>query len=553
MNGPANTAPGRPDSAQQALPQHGFDAATPPLRNPAQQALPQHRLDAKTPTVRDPAQQTLPQHGADAEISTLSESVSPTLPWQQGWRYGLMGLPLAFVALPLYVLLPNFYARQFSVPLATLGLILLAVRLFDAVIDPLLGRWADGLHRPSGSRIGAARRTWADFFTPAPVSGLAGIGHPALRWAGLAALVLCLGFGLLFFPPAALQAQTSALLLWLAGALLLTTTAYSALSILHQAWGARLGGNPLYRSRVVAWREGLGLVGIVVASIAPVALGVPATTALFFVACLGGWLAWRQGPAPALSGRHCDDDAPTDTTAQPRQRSQTPAPIFAPTSDTGPSRAFAAPLWLPWQRTGFRRLMAVFMLNGIASAVPATLILFFVQDRLQAPASAEPLFLGSYFICAALSIPLWLKLVARIGLARTWAWGMGLSVAVFAFAAGLGTGDVAAFVAVCALSGLALGTDLALPAALLAGVIQSHGDQQQSEGAYFGWWAFASKLNLALAAGLALPALGWLGYTPGATDAQALQTLTLAYCVLPCVLKTGALLLLHTLIIRKIP
>ncbi|PIW08047.1 MAG: MFS transporter, partial [Comamonadaceae bacterium CG17_big_fil_post_rev_8_21_14_2_50_60_13] len=50
-----------------------------------------------------------------------------------GWRYGLMGLPLAFVALPLYVLLPNHYARQFGVPLATLGLALLVVRLADTV------------------------------------------------------------------------------------------------------------------------------------------------------------------------------------------------------------------------------------------------------------------------------------------------------------------------------------------------------------------------------------------------------------------------------------
>jgi len=100
---------------------------------------------------------------------------------------------------------------------------------------------------------------------------------------------------------------------------------------------------------------------------------------------------------------------------------------------------------------------------------------------------------------------------------------------------------------------VALGTDLALPAALLAGVIQHHGDQQQSEGAYFGWWAFATKLNLALAAGVALPALGLFGYTPGATDPEALQTLTLAYCVLPCVLKTCAAILLYTLIIRKNP
>ena len=56
----------------------------------------------------------------------------------QGLAYGLLGLPLAFVALPLYVLLPNHYAREFGMPLATLGSVLLAARLFDSVSDPLL-------------------------------------------------------------------------------------------------------------------------------------------------------------------------------------------------------------------------------------------------------------------------------------------------------------------------------------------------------------------------------------------------------------------------------
>lgn len=45
--------------------------------------------------------------------------------------------------------------------------------------------------------------------------------------------------------------------------------------------------------------------------------------------------------------------------------------------------------------------MAVFVLNGVASAVPATLVIFFIRDRLQVPAW-EPLFLGSYFAAAAL-------------------------------------------------------------------------------------------------------------------------------------------------------
>lgn len=433
-----------------------------------------------------------------------------------GWRYGLMGLPLAFVALPLYVLLPNHYARSFGVPLATLGLALLAVRLADTVIDPLLGRWADRLHSPK----------------------------PTLRWAGGLALALSAGFVLLFFPPAALQSDASALLLWLVATLALTTLTFSALTILHQAWGARLGGDALYRSRVVAWREGLGLVGVLIASIAPVALGLYATAAIFCVALLGAWLAWRQAPMPPghLLGHHEMQvgSAMTDKARTGRVAAENNVDA-------------SASLGLPWTRPAFQKLMAVFIVNGIASAVPATLLLFFVQDRLQAPASAEPLFLGAYFACAALSIPFWVRAVPRWGLARTWGAGMVLAVVVFAFAATLQSGDVAPFVLVCALSGVALGTDLALPAALLAGVIQRSGDQQHATGAYFGWWAFASKLNLALAAGLALPALGALGYSPGSTEPHALQMLTLAYCVLPCILKSIAALLLYLLIIRDQP
>jgi Na+/melibiose symporter-like transporter len=106
------------------------------------------------------------------------------------------------------------------------------------------------------------------------------------------------------------------------------------------------------------------------------------------------------------------------------------------------------------------------------------------------------------------------------------------------------------FLVVCVLSGLALGTDLALPGAMLSGVIADAGDRGRSEGAYFGWWNFVTKLNLALAAGLALPMLAWFGYTPGARDANALMALGVAYCLLPCVLKLAASASLYLLVIR---
>ncbi|MES2280342.1 MAG: MFS transporter [Pseudomonadota bacterium] len=409
---------------------------------------------------------------------------------RNGLAYGLLGLPLAFVALPLYVILPNHYAREFGVPLATLGAILLGARLFDAFIDPLLGRLSDRLFARSAKSV--------------------------LVLGAIAALVLAIGFALLFFPPVR---TPGALIAWASVMLMVTYAAYSALSVSHQSWGAMLGGNEAQRSRIVAWREGLGLIGVVLASVTPVALGLPTTTVVFVIALIVGWLAWSRAVRPvAKAGLHTVE---------------------------------AGALWRPFKHANFRRLLTVFMFNGIASAVPATLVLFFIQDRLQAPASMEPLFLGSYFLAAALSIPMWLAVVKRLGLAASWLCGMFLAIAVFSWATQIGAGQTGAFLLICALSGIALGTDLALPGALLAGVIQANGDSGKAEGAYFGWWNFATKLNLALAAGLALPLLAVFGYSPGIRAPEALGALVIAYCVLPCVLKLFAAAGLYFFIIRK--
>ena len=45
--------------------------------------------------------------------------------------YGLLGLPLAFAALPIYVHVPRYYAKTAGMELALLGFILLGARLLD--------------------------------------------------------------------------------------------------------------------------------------------------------------------------------------------------------------------------------------------------------------------------------------------------------------------------------------------------------------------------------------------------------------------------------------
>lgn len=419
-------------------------------------------------------------------VSTAWASAWPDDRALGGLRYGALGLPLAFVALPLYVILPNHYAQAFGVPLAALGLVLLGARLLDAFADPLIGRWADAL-----------------------------LGRGAVRaWTVtvLAAIVLALGFRALFFPPVQ---GSAALLAWCAAMLTVTYLSYSTVTVVHQAWGARLGGDAPQRARVVAWREAMALAGVLVASVLPSVAGLSVTTVVFAALLLAGVVVLRVAPAPAAS---TTDDPPVSMS-------------------------------LPFRTPAFRRLLSIYLLNGIASAIPATLVLFFIADRLDAKAY-EPMFLAGYFAAGALSIPLWVRAVRRFGLPLAWLAGMVLAIAVFIWAALLGTGDVWPYMAVCVLSGVALGADLTIPGAMLAGVIQRAGHGRQAEGAYFGWWNFATKLNLALAAGLALPALQWFGYEPGARNDEALTALTLAYCLLPCLLKGLAVGLLWVLWIR---
>jgi GPH family glycoside/pentoside/hexuronide:cation symporter len=66
----------------------------------------------------------------------------------------------------------------------------------------------------------------------------------------------------------------------------------------------------------------------------------------------------------------------------------------------------------------------------------------------------------------------------------------------------------------------------------------------RDSGAYFGVWTLTTKLNLALAAGIALPLVAALGFDPAAGSPEGTRALAIVYALVPCVLKLGAAALL---------
>lgn len=410
-------------------------------------------------------------------MATARSSAKP-LPQRQLLAYGALGLPLAMAALPVYVHVPRLYAEISGMSLSLLGVLLLVSRLADAGIDPLLGLWSDRT---------AKRQRLILLALPLLAAGLVALLHPP---------------------------QVNAAF-WLLASLLLTYFAFSLASVAYQAWGAELGGDSVERTRLTASREGFGLVGVVLAAALPGLLSVDAARGL-------SWLSWIFVVLLMLFA--------TWTLAG--------APVAAPRLPAG--GALFGDLARVLGDRRFRKLLTVFVVNGIAAALPATLVLFFVADVLQAQ-SWGGAFLALYFVSAIVFLPLWVTLARRYGRVMAWVASMLVAVVAFSWAWTLGAGDVAPFVVICLLCGAALGADLTLPAALLADIAETgNGSEAKTAraGGYFGWWNLVAKLNLALAAGLSLPFLDLVGYRPGVAGASF--GLSAVYCLLPLCFKTIA-------------
>ncbi len=394
-------------------------------------------------------------------------------------QYSLLAFPLMFVGVPLYIYAPEFYAAEFDVQLAAIGFALLGLRAIDAIQDLLIGYLSDRFYR----------------------------ARPIIIALGMAALIS--GFWIVFHP----SAQSP--LLTLGIGMLLSATGFSIVSINFQALGALWRADIHQRTRITSWREAIGLIGLLAASVTPTLLGYNEDAprafhilTLIFLPLLAisafVFFIWLRA-----------------------------AELDQPDNDKH-GRSFKR-LYTRWTIKFF----SIYTFNTFASAIPAVLVIFFITDRLQAD-SLIGVFLLLYFISGAAGMPLWQFAAKRLTKEHAWMLSMILASAIFIWAFTLSAGDVVIYGFICIISGLALGADLALPPSILADRIALRQDQDITS-YYFSVSTFLSKTGLAFATGITLPILGYLGYQPDdVADYNVTIYLSYGYAFIPSILKACA-------------
>lgn len=320
--------------------------------------------------------------------------------------------------------------------------------------------------------------------------------------SGVALMVLCM-LGLFAVTP------PIAPLAWFAIMLAGVFSAFSFLTICFYAQGVqtadRIEGQG--HLRLARWRETGALLGVCVAAVMPVLLNGFTGFAIGF-AVLGLTALWMMRGEWSSQG-----DIP----------------------EAGFGPVLKDPV--------ARRLLLIALFNAAPAAVSSTLFLFFVESRLDAPGWEGP-FLLLFFASAAFAAPFWARVAETYGPKRVLLAAMVLAIASFGFAITLGSGDTIAFAVICVVSGAAIGADLTLLPAIFAARMS-----KIAPGAAGGFslWSFVSKLSLAFSAIALLPALELAGFRAGTENTEeALLALSLAYGLVPCILKVLAIGLLAT-------
>ncbi|GAB4344994.1 MAG: MFS transporter [Candidatus Abyssubacteria bacterium] len=429
-------------------------------------------------------------------ISEVLENIS----MRKALAYAAPAFALALVGIPLYIHIPKFYTDVVGVNIAVLGHILLGVRIFDAVTDPMMGLLSD----KTETRFGRRR--------PYIAGG---------------ALALAVAMYLLFNPPSASPSfETAWFGIWIFGVFLFWTI----IVVPYESLGPELTFDYDERTVLFGMRDGALMIGTLAAAASPIAISrvlglspdAEGERLKFF------WLSVLYVPLIIGLSWWCV------ASIQERARDQESA-----------SANLMKGLNHVIRNRPFLILIAANTVSSLGNNLPAVLILYFVQYILHSAHAG--LFLVLYLVTGIFFLPAWVLLARRWDKKKTWLAAMAVNTGPFFGVFFLGPSDTLLYGVLVFLSGTGFGATVALPSAMQADVIDY--DELLSgarrEGHYIGIWSITRKLAAAFGVGVALAILGYAGYEPNVEQSAKVQSaLRILYCVVPCVCNLAAFIIL---------
>ncbi len=405
--------------------------------------------------------------------------------------YGTVAMPLALVAITFYVYIPKFYSDHVGVSLVVIGNVVLFSRVWDAIIDPAMGRISDGTR----SRWGRRR-----------------------PWILTAVLPLCVSFYLLLVPesnPGWVSPSA-----WFAIFTVVFFLFWTMHAVPYESLGPELSFDYKERNRLFGVREGAFVLGTLFAAVIPYlydsAFGEEMPAEKFF------WLALGYGVFLLVSTFACVlfvKERPL------RPKTETPLRFFAALKQTLSNRPF-------------RILLVAYTIGAFGGTLPATLILYYVEYVLGEETAFANLALIVYFLLGFCCLPFWVWLAGKIGKKEAWMGAMLVNTTAFAGVFFLGSGDATLYMVLVSCSAIGYGATLALPSSMQADVIDYDElkNGERNEGTFVGFWAVAKKLSAALGAGIGLQVLGATGYQPNiAQSEETVFALRFLYAAVPSI------------------
>lgn len=418
------------------------------------------------------------------------------------------------------LVLTYFLTDNLGVAALAAGLIVTLAKIWDVVIDPLIGAASDRQLARTGSRRGFM------------VTG---------------ALTLPLCFALTFAVPPSWGPVAGAICVLLA--FLASATAFSLFQVPYVALPAELTGSYDERTRLLGWRVVVLTAAILLFGAGGPALRTASSDPVLGYLLMGIAAGVVIGVGMLIAAR----------TAAPSAAAAARASAAAPVAPASPWRDQYLSGFRALRRSQpFRALLGTFLLQALATGTMLAGAQYLATWVLRSEDAVTFVFVALVGP-ALLATPVWTVVARRIGKERAFA----IASVLFAAAALTITAAVWApgpwIYASVAVAGIAYAGLQSLPMAMLPDVI-SHDERTSGPGqagTFTGIWTAGETVGFALGAtavSLTLAATGYVSTVAGANvdqPAEAIAGIVLSFSILPAVLMAASLLTLRRYGLRR--